>query len=74
MNNSCINLVRIHLNVYKRISLINLQQTALANYVAIMNVLTEVSLIVLPMVILRRLQVDKRKKLILTLVFMGRFG
>ena len=47
-------------------------QTSWEHYVAIMNILTDVSLVVLPMIIVGRLKAPRKKKAILLLTFMGR--
>lgn len=48
------------------------KQTSWANYVAVMNVLTDICLIVLPVVIVVRIQAANSKKSILTMFFMAR--
>lgn len=48
------------------------KQTSWANYVAVMNVLTDICLIVLPVVIVARIQAANSKKSILTMFFMAR--
>ena len=51
---------------------LSLEQISWANYVAIMNILTDLCLIVLPLVIVARLKAANNKKVILTLFFVAR--
>ncbi|MCJ1240928.1 hypothetical protein MMC14_008932 [Varicellaria rhodocarpa] len=49
-----------------------LNRNSLADYVAIVNILTDAALIVLPLIIVTRLKAKKGKKVVLSLVFFGR--
>ena len=49
-----------------------MKQTSWANYVAVMNILTDVCLVLLPLVIVARLKAANSKKIVLMQFFLAR--
>ena len=72
VNQSCFNRVSVLPSLWLERSLNFMWQTAWANYVAVMNILTDVGLIALPLVIVARLSTANNKKVMLVLFFMTR--